>query len=83
MAEQFFQPCLVLMDLMNFGVMSPMSIYPLLTRLWSLALSKLFHLAGCSVVPLALGILCNEMKKSSRLLLPPPLPLLPRGGANE
>ncbi len=68
---------------MNFGVMSSMVIYPLLTRLWNLAPSELFHLAVRSVVSVALGILCNEMKKSLRLLLPPPLSLLLRGGANE
>jgi hypothetical protein len=52
------------MALMNFGVMLLMSMYPLLMRLWNLASSEVFHLAMHSVVPVALGILCNEMKKS-------------------
>ncbi len=64
MAEQFSQPWLVLMDSMNFGVMSSMSMYPLSTRLRNLASSELFHLAEHYVVLVALGILCNEMKKS-------------------
>jgi hypothetical protein len=50
------------MDLMNFGVMLLMSMYPLSIRLWNLASSQLFHLAMRSVVPVALDILCNEMK---------------------
>ena len=33
-------------------------------ELWNLASSKLFHLAVCSVVLVALGILCNEKLKS-------------------
>ncbi len=70
MAEQFSQPCLFLMDSMNFGVILSMSMYPLLTRLRNLVTSKLFDLAVCSVVPVTLGILCNEMKKSECLLAP-------------
>jgi hypothetical protein len=31
--------------------------FPLATRLWNLSSSELFHLAVCSVVPVALGIL--------------------------
>jgi hypothetical protein len=45
-----------LMDLMNFGVMLSMSIFPFATRLQNLSLSELFQLAVCSVVPVALAI---------------------------
>jgi hypothetical protein len=56
-AVRFSQPCLVLIDLVNFGVMLSMLIFPLAMRLWNLLSSKLFHLAVRSVVPVALGIL--------------------------
>ncbi len=56
MAVQFSQLCFVLMDSMNFGVVLSMSIFPFATRLWNSSLSELFHLAACSVVLVALGI---------------------------
>ncbi len=56
MVVRFSQPCFVLMDLMNFGVMLLMSIFPFAMRPWNLSSSELFHLAVRSVVLVALGI---------------------------